>query len=114
MKSVNILIIAFARFFAVLFIAFIALSLFSCEFPYWQTTKVVAVEKYHATRVWVVYKDRDGKYRKASLFQSDTINVFGTVVYADDYLSGRKPYGPLPGQEKEYQEYLKKRTVKAS
>ncbi len=97
------------RLFAACFIVLIALSLLSCEVLYRQATKVVAVEKYHATRVWVVYKDCDGKYRKASLFQSDTINVFGAVIYADDYLSGRKKYGHLPGQEEEYQNYLNRK-----
>lgn len=101
------------RLFAALFLALMAPFLLSCEVPHWQATKVVAVEKYHATRVWVVHKDRDGKYRKASLFQSDTINVSGTVIYADEYLSGRKAYGPLRGQEREYQEYLKQKNNQA-
>lgn len=97
------------RFLSVLFLVFVALFSSSCDTQQWKTTQVVAVEKYHATRVWVVYKDQDGKCRRESLFQSDTVNCFGAVICADDYLSGRKPYGPMTGQEKEYQEYLQQK-----
>lgn len=85
------------------------LVIFACDNGQWKTTEIIAVEKYHATRVWVIYKDRDGKCRKESLFQSDTVNCFGTVVCAEEYLSGRKGYGSVAGQEKEYQKYLQQK-----
>lgn len=93
MKRLNILL------------AGIILATLACDNQQWKTMEIIAVEKYHATRVWVVYKDREGKCRRESLFQSDTVNCFGTVVFAEDYLSGRKPFGPIAGKEKEYRKY---------
>lgn len=96
------------RFLKVVFLGAV-LFLCSCDVEKWKPTKIVAVEKYHDTRVWVIYKDKDGKCRKESLFQSDTVNCFGSVVCAEEYLSGRKSYGAVPGQENEYQKYLKQK-----
>ena len=94
------------RFLKGISVLFFVLAILACENKCLRPTKVIAVEPYHATRVWIIYKDSDEKYRKESLFQADTINVCGAIIYADDYLCGRKPYGPIDGQKKEYQKYL--------
>jgi hypothetical protein len=77
-----------------------------------QNAEIIAVEPYHATRVWVVYKDPDGRYHRESLFQTDSITACGVTVRAEDYLSGHNAYGAVPSQEREYLKYLRQRVKK--
>ena len=70
--------------------------------------KIIAVEPHHMTRVLVVYKDRNGLYYGTSVHQSNTISDGGVTINPQDYLflyDGTRPYGPLPGCKREYQEY---------
>ena len=71
---------------------------------------IVAVLPQHATRVIVVYRDKNGLMYDESLHQSNTETDGKIIVNPQDYLSlygGKKDYGPMPGYEVEYQEYLK-------
>jgi hypothetical protein len=68
--------------------------------------KIVTVEPQHATRVIVVYKDKNGLYYEISLHHAFTEDDGYVKIDPREYLDGKKPYGPLPGREKEYQEYL--------
>jgi hypothetical protein len=70
--------------------------------------KIIAVEPHHATRIFVIYKDKNGLYYRDTIHQSNIVTGGTTVINPHDYLSlydGKKPYGPLPNCEKEYKEY---------
>lgn len=71
--------------------------------------KIIAVEEHHATRVFIIYKDKNGSYYNATIHQSNTVTDGITTINPHDYLSlygGKRPYGPIPGCEKEYQNYV--------
>ncbi|MDO8260377.1 MAG: hypothetical protein Q7T50_02660 [Candidatus Magasanikbacteria bacterium] len=77
--------------------------------------KIIAVEEHHATRIFVIYKDKNGSYYSDTIHQATTVTDGATTINPHDYLSlygGKKSYGPLPGCEKEYQDYIvHKRTL---
>jgi len=50
--------------------------------------RIIAVEKDHATRISVTYKDKNGSYYKTSFHQSQTITDGTTTINPHDYLSG--------------------------
>ena len=67
--------------------------------------KIIAVEPHHATRITVVYKDKNGMYYRTSLHQSRIITDGFITINPHDYLIGygdKKTYGPIKGQDKEY------------
>lgn len=71
--------------------------------------KIIAVTPHHATRVVVIHKDKNGFYYADSIHHLSTVSDGTTTIHPHDYLDGRKPYGPLPECEKEYQDYLTSR-----
>lgn len=86
----------------------IALVLFNCgeSHPKLGIEKIIAVEPHHATRVLVVYKDKNGRYYTDTIHQSNSITDGTITINPHDYLAGyggKKSYGPLPGCEQEYQ-----------
>ena len=71
--------------------------------------KIIAIEPHHATRIFVIYKDKNGLYYSDTIHQSNTVTDGTTTINPHDYLSlygGKKPYGLLPNCEKEYQDYI--------
>ena len=75
--------------------------------------KIIAVEKHHDTSVYVVCKyDHNRRFFKMPVHQSCiAYDRYGNVIRPHDYLKhygGLKKYGPLPGCEKEYDNYLRR------
>jgi len=73
--------------------------------------KLIKVRKQHDTRVFILCKDRRGKYYEKSLHISDQVNCGGKTLKLEDVVNICKAdcYIAFPGQEKELENYIKNR-----
>jgi hypothetical protein len=73
---------------------------------------VIGIVKQHDTRINVVCEIGKGKYVERSIHRSQAAVCGNSIVVADDYLSGKKPFGPLLGCEEKFEDYQRKRSKK--
>lgn len=102
MKNINI--------FGALFFAMVIAA--NCGEPAVREEIVIGILKQHDTRISVICEIGGGKYLEKSIHGSQSVICGSIAINADDYLSGKKKYGPLPGQKAKYDEYLKSKEKK--
>ena len=74
--------------------------------------KLIAVQPHSGSRVYVIYKDKNGLYYYASVHHAKKVTDGTITIDPHDYLlnyNGETPYGVLPGCEEDYQNYKKQR-----
>lgn len=69
---------------------------------------VIGIVKQHDTRVNVICEVGKGKYVERSIHRSQAAVCGKEIVVADDYLSGKKSFGPVPGKEDKFNNYINK------
>jgi hypothetical protein len=76
--------------------------------------KLVAVQSNSGSRVFVVYKDKNGLYYYRSIYHAKKVTDGNVTIDPHDYLAnygGNSPYGPLPGCEEDFQAYKAQRNA---
>ena len=70
--------------------------------------KIILVDKYHYTRIFITYKDRNGQTYKETIHQTYKFRCGDIVIDPHDFLGiygGEMPYGPFDAGR--YAEYKK-------
>jgi hypothetical protein len=91
--------------------AIVFLLLLGCEaLP--EKEKFIGIEAYHDTRVKVICEVGKGKFTERTIHRFQAAVCGADVVKAEEYLNGKRKYGPLPGCEERYNAYLESKKKK--
>jgi hypothetical protein len=82
--------------------------MFGCESSM-QKEEFIGVEEHHGTRINVICENKKGEFTEKTIHKSQVAVCGNAAIKAEDYLSGKKKYGPLPGCEEKYKNYLSKK-----
>jgi len=69
---------------------------------------VIAIELQHSTRVYMIYKDKNGLVYTSSVHCSATIKIENETIHVGSYLNGTKKCGAFENRKEEYYNYLRK------
>lgn len=102
MKTINI----FRIFFLAMFFAA------GCAESAIKQEIVIGIVKQHDTRINVICEVGKGKYIEKSVHGSQSVVCGAVTINAEDYLCGKKEYGPFPGHKNKFNDYLKSKGKK--
>jgi hypothetical protein len=72
----------------------------------------IGIVKHHDTRIKVICEVGKDKYVERNIHRSQAAVCGQEIVVADEYLSGKKTFGPLPGFEDKFENYLREKNKK--
>ena len=61
--------------------------------------EILEVQPHHATRIMIVYRDRNGETYTRSTHHSNTFTDKNVSLHPSDFLTGRYPYGKFDAEK---------------